>query len=324
MRISVTAPFSLAIATAKRILFEPFDLGKWLRLGFCAFLMQFATGGGGSFNFNVNNFGSRKGGGVNFDEMFREAQHFFNEHAAMILIVGGILLVLIVTISLLLAWVGSRGVFMYLDGIVKNRGAVVEPWHNYRAEGNSLFKFNLVFGFGSMILFFLVGGICALMVWHGMAEGDFSPLAVVGLVAFFMFLFVFLLVVLSVRFLLLDFVVPAMYRRRIRVQEAWRIVYATFRPHLGDLALLSLFEFVLVMGVGVCAIMVTCLTCCIAMIPYVGSVILLPLTVFIHAYQLHYLEQYGPDWKFFPDSGEAPPAFESDEPPAATVATVAP
>ena len=50
---------------------------------------------------------------------------------------------------------------------------------------------------------------------------------------------------------------------------------------------------------GIIAMVATCATCCIAAIPYLGTVILLPLLVFIRCYSLCFLEQLGPDWQFF-------------------------
>ena len=51
-------------------------------------------------------------------------------------------------------------------------------------------------------------------------------------------------------------------------------------------------------------------------IPYVGTVLLLPLGVFNRAYSLHYLAQYGPEFDVFAGSadlrsGEAPEAASS-------------
>ena len=41
---------------------------------------------------------------------------------------------------------------------------------------------------------------------------------------------------------------------------------------------------------------VTCATCCIAAIPYVGTVILLPIPVTLGAFSLLFLRQFGPDY----------------------------
>ena len=50
MSISVLAPFSSASERTSRVLFQPFDIAKWVRLGFCAWLAQFGDGGGGGFH----------------------------------------------------------------------------------------------------------------------------------------------------------------------------------------------------------------------------------------------------------------------------------
>lgn len=47
-------------------------------------------------------------------------------------------------------------------------------------------------------------------------------------------------------------------------------------------------------------VIVTLLTCCVSLVPYVGSVILLPLTIFRVTYPLAFLEQLGPEWQIFP------------------------
>ena len=45
--VSVTRPVGLAIDRMKRVLFQPFDPGKWLVIGFCAWLAALGRGGGG-------------------------------------------------------------------------------------------------------------------------------------------------------------------------------------------------------------------------------------------------------------------------------------
>ena len=44
------------------------------------------------------------------------------------------------------------------------------------------------------------------------------------------------------------------------------------------------------------ACLLTCVTCCLAAIPYVGTVILLPLFVFRQAYLLLFVRQFGPEY----------------------------
>ena len=48
--ISVTEPINLALARVRRLLFTPFDPGKWFTIGFCAWLAGLGERGyGGKF-----------------------------------------------------------------------------------------------------------------------------------------------------------------------------------------------------------------------------------------------------------------------------------
>ena len=115
-----------------------------------------------------------------------------------------------------------------------------------------------------------------------------------------------------------DFVVPAMYLRRQRVLEAWSAVRReVLAGQVGTIILYFLMKLVLAVGVGFIALVVTCLTCCLAALPYVGSVILLPLLVFRRSYSLCFLGQFGPGWRCFsePIQPPLPPPFAA--PPSA-------
>src|ERR1700709_723637 len=55
--ISVTTPVGQAFDRMKLMLFQPFDIGKWFIIGFCAWLAGLGESGGG-FHGNFNNFGN--------------------------------------------------------------------------------------------------------------------------------------------------------------------------------------------------------------------------------------------------------------------------
>jgi hypothetical protein len=46
-------------------------------------------------------------------------------------------------------------------------------------------------------------------------------------------------------------------------------------------------------AIAIAVMVVSCLTCCLTALPYLGSVILLPIFVFSRAYPLYYLETLG-------------------------------
>jgi hypothetical protein len=43
-----------------------------------------------------------------------------------------------------------------------------------------------------------------------------------------------------------------------------------------------------------------CIACCLMIIPYIGTVLLLPVFAFGRSYSLYYLAQYGPHYDVFP------------------------
>jgi hypothetical protein len=83
-----------------------------------------------------------------------------------------------------------------------------------------------------------------------------------------------------------------------------------------------LFSIVLALGLGICAMVAACLTCCIAAIPYVSTVVLLPAFVWLLAFKLIFLRQFGPEYDVWavpviPDPVAAPTAPPPIPPPLA-------
>jgi hypothetical protein len=114
-----------------------------------------------------------------------------------------------------------------------------------------------------------------------------------------------------------NFMIPIMYRRRCRAYEAFRSAASLIATHPGEIVLYCLF----LMGLGlvslIVACFVTCVTCCIAAIPYIGTVILLPLFILFRSFSLLFLRQFGPNYdvwaSFIPL--ESSPLLLSSAPP---------
>ena len=117
-------------------LFRPFDIGKWFVLGFTAFLeglLDGHNGGSGSKAHIVRDVDW--GDVVDFPYT---SWNWLMDHAIWFsLIIFGIAVVIAVIV--LLAWLSSRGRFMFLDNVVHDRAKVTQPWHQFRMEGDSLF-----------------------------------------------------------------------------------------------------------------------------------------------------------------------------------------
>lgn len=295
-QISVVDPIGRAFESTRLILFRPFEMKKWFTLGFCAFLATLGESGHGSVNY--------RGDGPDVEEIKR----WVLQNLATVLLVAAVVVAFVVALSVVFLWLSSRGKFMFLDGVVHNRGAVDEPWRRFRRLGNNLFKVKVVLMFVALAAWALVGAICVATAWPDIeAQRWGSPAtaaAIVGAV-----LILGLAVVFGViQFVLEDFVVPAMYRFDVTAGEAWTKVRAeVLAGNVATVVLYALMKIVLVVGIAVIATVAACLTCCLAALPYLGTVILLPLFVFIRCYALHFLEQFGESWRFFP-AGLTPPS----------------
>ena len=318
MHISVTDPLPAAFARMKYILFSPFDFPKWLTLGFCAFLTALSGGGGsggGGSHFNV--------GGINpsglrssmASSMPAEATNWVSGHIALIVLFAAIVFLFIIGFMLLFLWLSSRGEFMFLDGVVRNQGAVVEPWRRFRILGNSLFLFRFILGVAMLILIVVILGLCALGAWSSLRSGAFGPGALAALLVFTLTMLPLGIAFAVFIMLVHDFVVPIMYRRNVLVLEAlglfWREILA---GHAGVMGLYVLMRIVLGIATGIVIFVGGCLTCCIGWLPYISSVVFLPIHVLLRCYSICFLEQYGEMWALFPQPSLAPPERDSQQP----------
>jgi hypothetical protein len=296
-KIEIIKPFEDAFELMKKILFQPFNFEKWLVLGFAAFLAYFNIGGFGGFRFPVTHGWSNRGGGQS--ESFRA---FIDQLGPIWWIIIGAIVVFSLGLMVLLSWVRARGHFIYIDCIVRNRGAIVQPWKEYRAEGNSYFLFSLCLIF---VILFLVAIFAFAIVGLGLvAQEKHSALFLLPLI-----LLAVIFPVLLVFFAIFQFVAPVMYRRRCKAWPAFTDLLSLFGEHLGVFVLYLLFSIVVGIGVAITALIAICATCCIAVIPYVGTVILLPIYVFMQSFSLLFLRQFGPDydvWAALPAT-EPPP-----------------
>jgi len=296
MGLSVTDPIERAIDRTKAILFNPFQAGKWFSLGFCAFLAQLGNSCG-----NASNAFRSPGGSPNLEEDFQAildpVKEWLLAHVALV-VVGVVLLLLV---GLALAWVQARGQFMFLDGVVRNCGEIAAPWKEYAREANGLFLFNLAFGVLLLLGLALIAGLGIALALPDIRAEEFSQRALLALLVGVPLLLLLLLAAAVIGVVLSDFVVPTMYSRRQGVLAAWGTVRReVLAGQVSTLVLYLLMKIVIAIAIGILAFLACCFTCCLALLPYLGTVILLPLFVFQRSYSLCFLEQLGPDWSLFP------------------------
>ena len=300
--ISVIEPIGAAIEKTKEILFRPFDIGKWFAIGFCAFLATLGNGGvpgGGG--------GGRGSGGhpQDFQQEVNNIKDAILDNLPVIISVAAFVVLLIVAISILFMWLKSRGQFMFLHCVVQNKGEVVAPWKRYVREGNSLFLFKLLLGLagflGSALFIVPLAVIGISFAKTGIAGFPMANLLWIFLLVFCIIVWVMALA--GVKLLTDDFVVPIMSLRRCTVTDGWKELWGLLMANKGPFTIYLLFLIVICLCIGTIIVLAVLATCCCAAcflaIPYIGTVVMLPIHVWRRAYSLFYLGQYGPDLNVF-------------------------
>jgi len=309
-KIEIFEPFGAAFELMKRILFQPFDFAKWLVIGFAAFLSG-AWGSGFQFRFPT-------GGNWNFKSTSYHPNTSISESLPpwllpfLFVIVAGIII-----LALVFMWIAARGRFVFVDCVVRDRAAIVAPWKEYRREGNSFFLFSLavmllaVVIMGALVLLVVVpfGLFSAGHPRNGVRVALFCALILFGLIWF----------ALAILFAVVSqFMVPVMYRRRCLAREAFFDVWKLIRTRPGPFVLFVLFGIVLALALLIAGTIVSCMTCCIAGLPYVSSVVLLPAFVWLLGFKLLFLRQFGPEYDVWaPRTDSPPPEAPSVAPPPA-------
>ncbi len=290
--ISVIDPISPAIDRVKLILFQPFDLGRWFIIGFCAWLANLGKWGG-------SGGGHGSGESPEIHESLNQAKDYFHDNISWIIplvifiIIGGILLWLVFT------WLSSRGKFMFLHCVAENKAEVKLPWSKFREHSNSLFVFRIVLfliGFVAIGLpILLVVGFIIMVA----ASGAPTVTAIFGGVMIAFFVLAIAIALMLVSKFTTDFVVPIMFLRTTSCTAAWREFLSILSVNKARFALYILFQIAIAIAIGavICVGFCVGLCCCCAsilfLIPYIGTVILLPLHVFGRSYSLYYFQQFG-------------------------------
>lgn len=301
LEISVTAPVSAALERVKQVLFQPFDLGKWFVIGFCAWLALLGQqgGGGGGGNFGSHDGPTRE----SLREGFNRAKDYVAENAIWLIPLVIVVFLVVIGLVLLFNWLSSRGKFMFLHCVALNKAEVVVPWNQFVREANSLFWFRLGLGLLSMIVFLPLVALMVIPV-VGMVKAGAANAAAIAISSVSLLLVIALgITFFVIRKLTMDFVVPIMFLRRKKCLESWRELRSLFAGNVGNFILYFLFQILLTLVIGMMLLLVVIATCCIAgcfmALPYLGTVLLLPVHVFNRAYSLYYLAQFGPEFNVF-------------------------
>jgi hypothetical protein len=307
--ISFTQPIGRAWDRTQRMLFRPFRAGTWFVLGFAAFLSEWLSGNG--FNGGNRVDADQVRGGID------RVRDLIVLIPLAVMILGGLLLLLI-----LFQWLSARGKFVFLDGVVRERAAIVEPWGRLARVANSLFWWRLGFTIAvvSILIFIAIPFIPAIKLAVDHLGDPFGALT--ALAGLLLIVVPFLLLVGFVSLLLNDFVVPVMYRDGISANSAWGRFLPLFGRYPLHFAWYAIVVFLISIVVAAAVLAIGFATCCVGFVllalPYIGQVVMLPIYVLYRGLGPEFLRQFGPEWDVFavaPAAGGAPPPGGAIAPP---------
>jgi hypothetical protein len=317
VNVSYTEPLSRAWARMKRVLFQPFHFERWMVIGFASFLAYLLRSGGGSV-YSWQHEGWRRSPSVHAEhalEAVRDRMLHVLENPVVLLVIAAVLVGLMV-LALVLAWVGARAEFVFLENVATGRGEFVAPWGRSRRLGTSLFLWRAVFSFAYLLpLAFVAFAVAGPLLQFARGEtvtwpGVLALLPPLGLACLLLLAFAWVLLLLE------HFVVPLMYRHDETTGAAWARFWPLFSSRPMTFFAYAVFVVLLEIAAGIALFVGGVATCCIGLVlllvPYVGSVVKLPVSVTLRALGPEFIAQFGPEWAIF-----APEPAEDDEVPPA-------
>lgn len=309
MDIRYVDPLKRSWQRARGMLLEPFNLEAWFVIGFTVWLARLwdgsILGGDGGIRWNKHDEGHHWGGLVGegvtrvVDALGHPLEFF----------VTVMLLLLFLAIGVALAWVGSRGALMFYDNVAWRRGRVSDPWQRLGRLGDSLFLWRVATQLlAGLLALFLILPFLVLVAPAAHVGGVFAGLGVAGALLAGLAGLVIGLAVAFVGFCTDQFVVPLMHRHDEGVIAAWERFLPLLRSNPVPFVLMALLYMGVWIVVSAVVAAAGALTCCalflVLAIPYVGTVIMLPVHVTLRAFGPEFLEQFGDEFAVWP-TGDA-------------------
>lgn len=319
MNLEFAQPVEFAVRSMIDRLFKPFEIGLWFRLGFAAFLATIAESLQQMIQLPLQ-FAAEIGSGL-FEDLPGWDQ-LAASGASAGLFAG--LAVALIALFILMLYLQSRGRFVFIDSLARGTIQVGESWRSFAAAGASAFRFWLLLGLvWTLVLAIpLSVGIGAMVFSEQGGEIPHSA-AIAILIVSIVFVLIAAIAFGFYTSAVTTLLEPIMYVQRISAFAAYRQAHALIRKNIGGFVLLGLVRFGLAIAASTViyiAMFVTlCTLVCFLIIPYINSVVMLPVTVPLQLFTLKFAAQFGPGLDVFQASAGSGPAGaiapDADRPP---------
>lgn len=256
---SATQALAPAIERTRRLLFNPFRWGTYLKL--CA-VAVFTEGFGGNFNFSSPSHSSHHPAGspslttTGFSSGFSP---FALTPVWIATIVVGVLLALLITI--LLFYLITRLRFSLFYCLAYQVKELRPGWTLYREQANRFFLFNLLVGLVFMVLMvlaiapFAVGLFQLFRASHAGEHFDFA-LFFSLFIPLFALILVIVLLAITVDIVLRDFMLPHFALEDASAGQAWAQVRMRIAAEKGSFFLYAVLRILLPIAAAIALVMV--------------------------------------------------------------------
>jgi len=238
------------------MLFRPFRLGTWLKIGFIGLLGGgIARFGGGNFNFRgpLVSPSHPPSGRIPGDPMAEIQRWLASIHVADYLHAIVIALIIGTAVALVFLYLFCRFRFVLFDAVITQQPAVGRGWRLYASQANRYFGFWLVFrlvNFGVIVL------IIGIPLWHAYKNGAFSGdnslyilLEHLAAIALGAILASIIFAIIST--LMKDFIMPIMALDDLTLGDAWSALWRVVASEPGAWAGYLGMKLVLTIGAAI-------------------------------------------------------------------------
>ena len=267
MPISAVDAITPAFEHARQQLVRPFRANQWAKLGLVGLLAgEMSSGGGGC------NPGS-------FQMPHPEHSRRFVESgfpAINPVLTASLIAVLVVSafvLFVLLLYVNSVMRFVLFDSVVTRECRIWHSWSRRQGPGRRFFVWQILLALASIVGFTILIGIPAgfafLLGWLKEPKEHMVPLILGGMALFFVLL-LFVVTQLVIHVMTKDFVVPQMALEEIGAIEGWRRLWPRITGEKGGFAAYIGMKIVLAIGAAIILGIASAIVLLLLLIPIGG------------------------------------------------------
>ncbi len=267
MPISAVDAITPAFEHARQQLARPFRASQWTKLGLVGLLAgEMSSGGGGC------NPGSFQMPHPNNSQRFLESGFpAINPMLTASLI--AVLVVVAFVLLILFLYVNSVMRFVLFDSVVTRECRIWHSWSRRQGPGQRFFVWQILLALASIMgLTILVGipaGFAFLVGWLRNPKEHMIPLILGGMALFFVLL-LFVVAQLVIHVMTKDFVVPQMALEEIGAVEGWRRLWPQIKREKGGYAAYIGMKIVMAIGAAIILGVVSAIVILLFLIPIGG------------------------------------------------------